>query len=76
MAAGLTKTALVRLLAKTLDCPRNQVELIRGHTSRHKTVKVYGLKAETVLQRLGISGSPSAGPQSSRNTPGRANAKP
>jgi uncharacterized protein len=46
--------ALVRLLAKTLDCPRNQGELLRGHTSRHKTVKLYSLTAATVLQRLGI----------------------
>ncbi len=47
--------ALVRLLAEALDCPRNRVELIRGHTSRHKTVKLYGLSAETVLSRLSRS---------------------
>jgi uncharacterized protein len=46
--------ALVRLLATTLDCPRNHVELIRGRTSRHKVVKVHGLAADTVLQRLGM----------------------
>ena len=44
--------ALVRLLAETLGCPRNRVELIRGQTSRHKTVKVYGLTAEHVAARL------------------------
>ena len=49
--------ALVRLLAEHLACPRNQVELVRGHTSRHKTVKLHGLAAETVLARLGIRGS-------------------
>ena len=47
--------ALVRLLAEELDCPRNHVELIRGHSSRHKTVKLYGLSAETVLARLSRS---------------------
>lgn len=47
--------ALVRLLAQTLDCPRNRIELVRGHTSRHKTVKLYGLRAEDVLLRLGPS---------------------
>src|SRR5512140_2858321 len=41
--------ALVRLLADKLDCPRNRVELLRGHTSRHKMVKVYGVSAEDVL---------------------------
>ncbi len=45
--------ALVRLLADTLDCPRNRVELVRGHTSRHKTVRLLGLSAEAVLSRLG-----------------------
>ena len=44
--------ALVKLLAQQLNCPRNRVELIRGHTSRHKTLKLYGLAAEDVLRRL------------------------
>jgi uncharacterized protein len=44
--------ALVRLLAEHFDCPRNRVELVRGHTSRHKIVKLYGLTAETVLEKL------------------------
>jgi uncharacterized protein (TIGR00251 family) len=44
--------ALVRLLAEKLECPRGQVELLRGHTSRHKTIKVHGMSAEDVLARL------------------------
>jgi uncharacterized protein YggU (UPF0235/DUF167 family) len=28
------------------------VDLVRGHTSRHKTVKLYGLTAQDVLTRL------------------------
>jgi len=44
--------ALVRLLADALDCPRNQIELLRGKTSRHKTVKIFGLTPEIVLERL------------------------
>ena len=44
--------ALVKLLAQQLDCPRNHVELVRGHTSRHKTVKLYGLSPEDVVERL------------------------
>lgn len=47
--------ALVRLLAEALDCPRNRVKLVRGHTSRHKSVKLYGLSAETVVAKLGGS---------------------
>jgi hypothetical protein len=45
--------ALVKLLAQQLDCPRNRVELVRGHTSRHKIVKLYGLSPENVVKRLG-----------------------
>jgi uncharacterized protein (TIGR00251 family) len=45
--------ALVKLLAQQLDCPRNRVEILRGHTSRHKTIKLHGLAAEAVLSGLG-----------------------
>jgi len=44
--------ALLRFLADVLDCPRNHVELVRGHTSRHKLVRLHGVPAETVLARL------------------------
>jgi uncharacterized protein len=44
--------ALVRLLAEKLDCARSRVELVRGRTSRHKVVKLYGLSAETVAAKL------------------------
>jgi len=44
--------ALIRLLAERLDCPRSRIELVRGHTSRHKLIKVYGIPAQTVLARL------------------------
>jgi len=44
--------ALMRLLADQLDCPRNRVELIRGHTSRHKVLKLYGLSIADVLGKL------------------------
>jgi uncharacterized protein len=44
--------ALIRLLAEQLDLPRGKIELVRGHTSRHKTIKLYGFKAEEVAGRL------------------------
>jgi uncharacterized protein len=44
--------ALVRFLAEKLDCARNRVELVRGETSRHKTVRLHGLTAEKVLEKL------------------------
>jgi uncharacterized protein (TIGR00251 family) len=44
--------ALVEFLAKTLDCARNRVELVRGHKSRHKIIKLHGFKPEDVLQAI------------------------
>ena len=44
--------ALLRLLADVLDCPRNHIQLIRGHTSRHKTVALVGVTPEQVVGKL------------------------
>lgn len=41
--------ALIELLAETLGCSRGRVELIRGQTSRHKTVMLHGLNPGEVL---------------------------
>lgn len=50
--------ALIRLLAEHLDWPRNKIALVRGQTSRHKTVKLFGARLEQVLSKLAeISGS-------------------
>lgn len=47
--------ALLRLLAEVLDCPRRNVHLVRGHTSRHKVVFL----AETTVAAVaaGLSGA-------------------
>jgi uncharacterized protein (TIGR00251 family) len=44
--------ALIRLLAESLDCPRNRIELVRGNTSRHKVLKLHGVSAEDALAKL------------------------
>src|SRR5882757_9188538 len=44
--------ALVELLAEKLGCSRGKVELIRGQTSRHKTIKIHGFKTEEVLAKI------------------------
>ena len=44
--------ALVRLLAEALGCPRGAVQLVRGHTSRHKQVRVLGMAAAEVAAKL------------------------
>jgi len=45
--------ALVKLLAERLACSRSRVELVRGHTSRHKTVMLHGFKLEEILDKFG-----------------------
>ena len=44
--------ALIKLLARELDCVRGRVELVRGHKSRHKVLKLHGFTTEEVLQKL------------------------
>ena len=44
--------ALLKFLADKLDCPRGKVELVRGLTSRHKTILLHGFKPDEVHQFL------------------------
>jgi uncharacterized protein len=44
--------ALVELLAGRLDCARGRVELVRGHKSRHKIVKLHGFTPEEVIRKF------------------------
>jgi len=44
--------AVVRLLAEAIGCARANVEIIRGHTSRHKVVRIHGVDSATVSAKL------------------------
>ena len=44
--------ALLRFLAEKLDCGRNRLELVRGHTSRHKIVRIVGKLPTTIAALL------------------------
>jgi uncharacterized protein (TIGR00251 family) len=44
--------ALVELLAEKLGCGRSRIEIVRGHKSRHKILKLSGFTLEGVLQRM------------------------
>ncbi|HUB87254.1 MAG TPA: DUF167 domain-containing protein [Verrucomicrobiae bacterium] len=44
--------ALIKLLAEKLDCARRQIEIVRGHKSRHKILMLRGLLAAEILQKL------------------------
>lgn len=43
---------LIEFLAEKLDCGRNRIEIIRGHKSRHKIVKLHGFTTEEILKQL------------------------
>jgi uncharacterized protein (TIGR00251 family) len=45
--------ALIRFLADKLGCPRRDIQLQRGHKSRHKQVLIVGLSPPAVLKALG-----------------------
>jgi uncharacterized protein len=44
--------ALLQLLKKKLEVPRNAVQLVRGQTSRHKSIFITGLSVAEVQARL------------------------
>ena len=47
--------AVVELLADRLHCGKSRIELIRGHSSRHKLIRLHGFTAEQVLPILASS---------------------
>jgi uncharacterized protein (TIGR00251 family) len=44
--------ALVRLLAKTLGVKSGQVEILSGHKSRRKTVRVHGAESDLIADLM------------------------
>ncbi len=44
--------AVLRSLAEVLDCSRGSLQLLRGQTSRHKTILISGIEADEVARRL------------------------
>ena len=46
--------ALIHFLAKTLELARNRVELVQGHKSRHKLVKLHGLSLPEAHAKLNL----------------------
>jgi uncharacterized protein (TIGR00251 family) len=49
--------ALVRLVAQVLQCRRSQIELVRGHTSRHKVLKILGVSDKDVSAQISLARS-------------------
>jgi uncharacterized protein (TIGR00251 family) len=44
--------AVLELLAEILGCARNQLELLRGATSRHKQILVRGVTVAQIEEKL------------------------
>ncbi|MFA7191466.1 MAG: DUF167 domain-containing protein [Dehalococcoidales bacterium] len=51
---GKANTELVNYLSNLLNIPKSAVTIIRGHTSRNKSVEISGMGAEDLSARLGI----------------------
>ena len=49
---GKANQALIAWLAKTLGCPQSAIELIRGQTSRRKTLSISTDHAESISRQL------------------------
>ena len=52
---GAANEELVRFLAETLNLPKSRVELVSGHASRRKTVRVAGISRKDAEDRLGLA---------------------
>lgn len=57
---GKANRALVKLLAKALGVSSSQVEIIRGHKARRKTVQVRGIDADAVSDLARTAKDPTA----------------
>jgi uncharacterized protein len=51
---GKANAACIEFFAKLLKVPRSSVTIATGLTSRNKVIRVAGLTAEEVRERLGI----------------------
>jgi uncharacterized protein (TIGR00251 family) len=51
---GAANEALVKFLADTLSVAKSQVEIVSGHTSRDKVLRISGISDEDVMRLLNI----------------------
>jgi uncharacterized protein (TIGR00251 family) len=54
---GKANECLIAYLAQQLDVKKNAVEILSGHTNPVKQVRVAGVSAATLRERLGLSES-------------------
>jgi uncharacterized protein (TIGR00251 family) len=51
---GAANEALVKFLSDTLSVSKSQVEIVSGHTSREKRVKIIGMSEDDVIPLLNM----------------------
>lgn len=51
---GAANAEVIKLLAKTLDVARSEVELVAGETSKTKQIRINGVTAEAARTLLGV----------------------
>lgn len=51
---GKANEALIRFLADVLDVSRSQVEIVSGHASRKKVVRIRGVSTDRIEKALSI----------------------
>jgi uncharacterized protein (TIGR00251 family) len=51
---GAANAELIKLLAKTFGVSKSEVEILAGHASRTKQLKISNLTAEKILQLAGL----------------------
>lgn len=49
---GKANEELIKLLSKILNVPKNNLEIIAGHTNKTKIVAIYGIDSDRVNQIL------------------------
>ena len=49
---GKANSELIKFLSKLLGLPKNNIEIISGHASRRKTVKLAGITKEKLIKIL------------------------
>lgn len=52
---GKANKCLVDFLAKALDVRRSEIDIIRGQSNPVKAVRVLGISAESLLEKLGLN---------------------
>ena len=52
---GKANESLIRLLAKELGISPSSVEIVKGHHSREKTLKISGMVNQELAKKIGIT---------------------